>query len=631
MSRPGASWAVQVAAVVRAAPLAGSMVWQQLTGDPARAALSAHRLTPRRVRSGAHTVILRVGGTLSRALVRWDETQEITLEDIRDGDPPSALRRMASLALAVDRPDVAAAAVRRLPAADPARRLLLADIAHREGRLGDARTLLAGPAPPGIDQPVSDVGKPSTPTPSVILRKRAVALPRFRKITGAGGPGSRGTGRTEALRRRVEGELTALDPARPWAAPRTGRIGAAPGRVLHLVTNALPYKSAGYTIRTQRIAGAQRDAGLDPHVVTRAGFPVAQGVPDGRRYAEVGGVPYHRLLPRSLPPAADAALAQNLELATGLVERLRPAVLHPASDHRNGQLALALRDRFAIPVVYEVRGFLEESWLAGDRDPDCDHYRLSRHMETHCMREADLVVTLGAAMAREIAERGVGTDKIWIVPNAVDDAFLEPLPDARDLRARLGIPRDAVVIGTTSTFYRFEGIDTLLRAAAELRRRGAPVRLLLVGDGPYLPALRRLAGDLGLDRAVTFTGRVPFTEIRRYHAALDVFAVPRTGDRVCQLVTPLKPVEAMASALPVVASEVPALCELVEHEVTGTLTPPEQPRALADSLERLVDSPDRRRELGLAARARVARDRTWRTAAVRYRTAYATVSAGSRV
>ena len=74
-----------------------------------------------------------------------------------------------------------------------------------------------------------------------------------------------------------------------------------PGRVLHLVTDALPVTSAGYTIRTHEIALAQREAGLDPHVATRCGYPVTQGRLDGRRLVVLDGVPYHRLLPWRMP------------------------------------------------------------------------------------------------------------------------------------------------------------------------------------------------------------------------------------------------------------------------------------------------------------------------------------------
>ncbi|MFJ8629925.1 glycosyltransferase family 4 protein [Streptomyces sp. NPDC093568] len=444
-------------------------------------------------------------------------------------------------------------------------------------------------------------------------------------------------GRARRWLRPVERRLTRrADAAGPVAKPSAARVPApsgfpfrpVPGRVLHLVTNGLPFRHAGYTVRTQKLAEAQLAAGLDPQVMTRIGFPVTAGVLDARPRQHVGRVPQHRLLPSWLPYGQAAALARNAELAASLVERLRPAVLHAASDHGNGRVALALRETFGLPVVYEVRGFLEETWLtqAPGRGRGDETYRARRALETYCMREADLVLTLGEAMKAEIVGRGVPEERVLIVPNAVDDAFLGPAPDGAPLRARLGIAPDEFVVGTVGSLTPLEGIDTLLHAGDELRRRGMPLRLLIVGDGPERPALERLAARLGLDDGtVLFTGRVPHSQVRDFHAVLDVFAVPRTDERVCHLVTPLKPVEAMASGVPVVASDVAALRELVEPEVNGRLVKPESPHSWADELEIVLYSRNRRSEWGAAARAMVARDRTWKRVAATTREAYRTL------
>jgi glycosyltransferase involved in cell wall biosynthesis len=239
------------------------------------------------------------------------------------------------------------------------------------------------------------------------------------------------------------------------------------------------------------------------------------------------------------------------------------------------------------------------------------------------MREADLVLTLGAAMKAEIVARGVREEKVLISPNAVDEAFLAPLPDGAPLRARLGIAPDDLVVGTVSSLTPHEGIGTLLRAGAELRRRGLPLRLLIVGDGPERAALQRLAAQLGLDDGTAlFTGRVPHSQVREYYAVLDVFAVPRTDERVCHLVTPLKPVEAMASGLPVVSSDLTAMRELVEPGVTGQLIDQKTPRVWADNLEKLLYCQKRRNEWGASARALVGRERTWTRVAATTREAY---------
>jgi len=148
-----------------------------------------------------------------------------------------------------------------------------------------------------------------------------------------------------------------------------------------------------------------------------------------------------------------------------------------------------------------------------------DFYQLSRAAETRCMMAADLVVTLGEVMREEIVARGVDPGKVIVVPNAVSAEFLEPLPDGAPLRESLGIQPGELVVGVVSNLVGYEGIGTLLEAAAELRRRKLPVRPLIVGDGTERAALERLAGQLGLTGAAIFTGRVPMSEVRRYHAA----------------------------------------------------------------------------------------------------------------
>ncbi len=562
---------------MRLATLAASVAWRHLAEDPVRALVLAWRVQPARSRW-----LVRLAGGYGRAVTLWGE-----------GDHDGALRvlanrprRLARFALAVDRPESAAPALAGLGPHDRARPELTARLAWREGRLLDGVAALDG-----------------------VPGRRARVL--------------RGTLNAEL---RVRG--------RDWppvpAGVRDHAQHPVAGRVLHVVTNALPSTNAGYTVRTHQIAVAQRAAGMDPHVVTGCGFPVAQGRLDARSTVDLDGVTYHRLLPRALPHHADEALALGLDLATRLVEQLRPAVLHAASNHVNGQLALALREAYGLPVVYEVRGFLEDSWQArhlGDLSRS-DIYRLSRELETHCMRAADLVVTLGEAMREEIVARGIPADRVLVVPNAVSSEFLRPLPDGRALRATLGIGPDEPVAGMVSSLYAHEGVPTFLEAAAMLRRRGRPVRPLIVGDGPERASLERLAARLGLGGTAVFTGRVPPGDVRNYHAVLDVFVIPRTDTRVSQLVTPLKPVEAMASGLCVVASDVRALREVIKHESTGMLTSPDDPVALADCLEKLLYSPNVRQELGARARDWVAEDRTWARNAERYRMAYKSLAVG---
>jgi glycosyltransferase involved in cell wall biosynthesis len=425
---------------------------------------------------------------------------------------------------------------------------------------------------------------------------------------------------------RLAGEVALLDGS--WedghgeAAPRSAGL---PRTVLHLVTNSLPHTRSGYTIRTHRIAVAQRERGIDAHAVTRLGYPASIGSLVSTDRDVVDDITYRRLLSASLPIRADARLARQTDLLVEEIRRIRPAVLHTTTHYVNGLSALAAARRTGLPLVYEVRGFLEESWVS--RQPDAEtaaasrRFTLWRERETACMAAADVVVTLGDVMKDEIVRRGIDPGKVVVVPNAVDEVFLSPPPGRDRTRAELGVSADEVLVGTVTSVVGYEGLDTLVDAVAALRAQGVPVRLLVVGDGAARPALERRARHLGA--GVIFTGRVAPEEVRRHHAALDVFVVPRRDERVCRLVTPLKPVEAMASGLPVVASDLPALSELVRHEHSGLLVPPERPDALAAALRRLVEEPRLRSSLGAAGREHVAERRTWTRVAAQYDNIYA--------
>jgi glycosyltransferase involved in cell wall biosynthesis len=572
----------------RALTLATSIAWRHAAADPVRAVILAQRVLPQPLRGW-----LRLAGPYGRAAGLWESGDRAAALTTLDASP----RRLAAFGLAVDQPDAAVGALDRLADDDPARPVLAARLARREGRLTDAIQALDGAR-----------GLRARRLRTLLLAERAVLLP------------SEG----ESM---IMGRFGQIAPI----SAHDHETGGTKGRVLHLVNDALPSASAGYTIRTHEIVLAQQAAGLDPHVVTRCGFPVTQGTLDGRRLVTLDGIPYHRLLPWRLPARADRTAGLALGMAARLTEQVQPGVLHAASNYANALIALALGERYGLPVVYEVRGFWEDTWLS--RHPDraqrasSELYRRNRDLETRCMLAADLVVTLGEAMRDEIVARGVLAEKVLIVPNAVSQEFLRPLPDAAALRNELGIVPDEHVVGVVSSLVPHEGIGTLLEATQLLRERGMKVRALIVGDGPERAALQRQAADLGLGEAAIFTGRVPAAKVREYHALLDVFVVPRTPDRVCQLVTPLKPVEAMASGLCVVTSEVKALAEIIKPDVTGALTIPQDPVALADTLEPLVRSPDIRRKLGDNAREWVARDRTWAHNAARYRDAYARLGA----
>jgi glycosyltransferase involved in cell wall biosynthesis len=505
-------------------------------------------------------------------------------------------------------------------------------------RLAMAQASLALKAPAVAERLIRDLRGPDAERPGALLVRADAAvrtghyqeaLDIVRRARAAGVEG----GTLDTIERRAASEVRVLEPGwRPHLPgsprPLENRVQ---GRILHLVTNSLPHRQAGYTVRSQSIGLAQRAVGLDPHFATQAGFPRNEGILGAAPQDVVDGVPYHRLdadFDRSRGPAG--TVTRTAEAAAALVESLRPAVLHPATNFHNAQAALALRDRYGLPVVYEVRGFLEETWVSrhsGDptsRAADADRYRGAKAVETACMLEADAVVTLSETMRADIIGRGVAPERVTVVPNAVDVERFTPRPRDAGLASRLGLRDGRPVLGYVSSFTGYEGIRYLISAAAILRDRGRSVHVLLVGDGDERAQLEQQAESLGLcaDGSVIFTGRVPHGRVLDHYAVIDVFVVPRTADRVSQLVTPLKPYEAMALERALVVSGVDALREIVADGQTGLVFEPEDAGSLADTVEPLLDDPARRAELGRNAREWVSAHRTWRLNGERYLEVY---------
>jgi glycosyltransferase involved in cell wall biosynthesis len=426
---------------------------------------------------------------------------------------------------------------------------------------------------------------------------------------------SRGRRAVRAARR----QLSILD--RPIgvgpSSARSADVEVRNGRVLHVVINSLPRTQAGSTIRTQRVARAQRDLGWDAHVVTRPGYPVTHGDLWAADTEFIDGVPYHRLLP-TVMPSDDHMQQAYASMLAGLVERLRPAVLHAASDHANAVAALQVGRARGIPVAYEARTFFEDMWLArhgGQAAADSDTFALLRQRHTDVLLAADVVTTLGARMRDEIISRGVAPERVFVVPNAVPTDYLETR-DVAAARRSLGL-ESAYWVGSVATINAGEGLDTMLDAVATLRGTGLDARALVVGDGPDLRALEDQARALGVP--LVAPGRIPVADVRVWFDALDVFALPRRDSAVHRTVTPLKPLEAQARGIPVVGSDLPAIAEVLAPG--SPLVAAGDVEALAQALSAWAD-PAIRDSAGQQARAWVATTRTWPSVMEAYRAAY---------
>ena len=394
-------------------------------------------------------------------------------------------------------------------------------------------------------------------------------------------------------------------------------------RVLHVLDHSIPLHS-GYTFRTRSILREQRALGWETFHVTGS----KQNSGDMREET-VDGLHFYRTAVADSPLARLPVLNQK-QVIDGLVRRLseiipqiKPDVLHAHSPSLNAIAALKAGKKFGIPVVYEVRAFWEDA--AVDHGTSTEgglRYRLTRALETHALRQADAVTTICEGLRRDIVARGIPADKITVIPNAVDiDKFAVGGVADQDLKTKLGL-QGARLIGFIGSFYAYEGLDILLRAVPALTAERPDLRVLLVGGGPEDARLRQLAKDLNIVDKVVFTGRVPHEQVQMYYDLLDVLVYPRLSMRLTDLVTPLKPLEAMAQGRVLAASDVGGHQELIVDGKTGVLFKADDPQALAVKVGALADAQAEWPALRAAGREFVESERNWKASVGRYKSIY---------
>ncbi|HKR91232.1 TIGR04063 family PEP-CTERM/XrtA system glycosyltransferase [Novosphingobium sp.] len=399
-------------------------------------------------------------------------------------------------------------------------------------------------------------------------------------------------------------------------------------RVLHILDHSLPIHS-GYTFRTRAILKAQQALGYEVRGVTGL-----RHTDDGPAAEEADGLLFHRTAGAANGPAGWREW-REIALFTQAIDRVvndwRPDLLHAHSPALCGQAAQRVARRYGIPLVYEIRAFWEDAAVGnGTGNEGSLKYRLTRKLESHVVREADAVVTICDGLRQDLVARGTPEEKITVMPNGVDlSLFGQPLERDAALARALGFEIDGQscpVIGFIGSFYDYEGLDLLIAAMPALTARRPDARLLLVGGGPMDAALRRQAEASPVANAIRFIGRVPHHEVDRYYALCDVMAYPRKRSRLTDLVTPLKPLEALAQGKLVAASDVGGHRELIENGKTGTLFAPDDATACAVALAGLLERRDLWDGYRRAGREQVETHHDWALNARRYQDVYQMLS-----
>jgi len=394
---------------------------------------------------------------------------------------------------------------------------------------------------------------------------------------------------------------------------------------MHVLDHSWPVHS-GYSIRSLHLIAAQYRLGLRPRVLT--GPLQIVDDPDAVETI-VENITYRRTpfrskfsewaISRHWPGSREAAIVRLIRNRILELVKDEPVdLIHAHSPALCGLGALLAARSKGIPFVYELRAFWEDAAVDQNKTSARSlRYHMSQKLEDHVVHRAHAVVGISHSILDELKKRKADPAKLFHVPNGVDVEKFSPVTRDESLAAKLGLGGEPV-LGFIGSLYRWEGVAWLARAVAELRRRGTACKLLIVGDGEEMPTVREAVRELNAGEFIQILGRVPHDEIERYYSVVDVLVYPRHSIRLTELVTPLKPLEAMALGKAILGSDVGGIRELVQPEKTGILYRADNVEDFCAQAKRLLSETSLQRKLGEQAREFILREKDWSVLAQRY-------------
>ncbi|WP_031547915.1 glycosyltransferase family 4 protein [Salinicoccus luteus] len=411
--------------------------------------------------------------------------------------------------------------------------------------------------------------------------------------------------------RYVLQEMELLD--QPWKmtteVPSVETTGSK--KVMYVLNKAYPVIN-GYTVRSYEMIKRVGTLGVEPVVVTKLGWhPSDEGYnpKDSERAVKTHYIGKSQKYPLTQTPLMDYFDAYTQELIK-VISKEKPGMIHAASNFQNALPALELGKKMNIHTVYEVRGLWHYTHVAKNRDfYNSERFQLENNLEIHCCEIADKVLCISESLKHFLVQHGIEEEKITVLPNGVDTTHLKPEPISNDLKQRLGL-EDSYVLGFIGSLTSYEGIEMLIDALKEINEKQLAKRnmkLMIVGGGYYEATLKEYVDSQGMSQYVKFTGRVSREEIARHYALIDLCPFPRTNEKVCHLVTPLKTYEAMAMEKTVLVSDVAALQEMVEPGVNGHIFEADSKKSLVNAILDAINQKD----IGKAAREWVVNHREW--------------------
>ncbi len=401
-------------------------------------------------------------------------------------------------------------------------------------------------------------------------------------------------------------------------------------KILHVLDHSIPLHS-GYTFRSFQILSEQRKLGYETVHVTgikhKAPYQDKETVEGLEFYRTKVGFP----LLAKLPVINQWYVIKTLEKRIEEVAKIEmPDIIHAHSPVLNGIAALRICKKLNIPFHYEIRAFWEDAAVGNGTGREGDlKYNITKKLETDVVRQADSVTVICDGLKQDLISRGIPEDKITLIPNAVDiSKFSGPSEASPELQEKLSI-EDMTVLGFIGSFYDYEGLDVLIGAMRSIIARVPNACLLLVGGGPMEEALKEQAEENSLGDRVIFTGRVPHDKVQDYYNLVDIFVYPRKKMRLTDLVTPLKPLEAMAQHKLVAASDIGGHRELIVDGETGMLFEPDNPLALAEKIGELVRKKEDWPNFHAKGRHYVEEVRNWTNSIANYPAIYERITSNS--
>jgi PEP-CTERM/exosortase A-associated glycosyltransferase len=394
-------------------------------------------------------------------------------------------------------------------------------------------------------------------------------------------------------------------------------------KILHVLDHSLPLHS-GYTFRSQNIFRAQQDFGWEPVILTSPKHEESwKG--ERRTMERINGFTYYR----TGNAAGRAPIEREVRLMYALYRRIRevaarekPDILHAHSPVLNAVPALRAGRKLGLPVVYEIRAFWEDAAVDhGTYAENSWKYKMVRNLETWACRRADHVTILCNGLKQDLIDRGIRAGKITPVFNGVNPEDFTPRPPDEAYVREWGLAEKRV-IGFIGSFYRYEGLDLLVAAFARLTDRYPDAVLLLVGGGEMRDELAAQVRNLGIANRVIMPGRIPHERIAGVYAMVDILAYPRYSMRLTELVTPLKPLEAMAMGKALVASAVGGHRELIRNNETGILFEAGNVKSLAYAVDQLLSNREKLDQLKDNGYQWVREHHTWAMTTAPYRGIY---------